>query len=47
MSFLGTNQPIVLSPGEGTHLDVLGQLIELFVSGKQTNGAFTVLPYYR
>ena len=43
MSFFGTNQPIILSSGEGTHLDVLGELITLLVSGKQTNGVFTVL----
>jgi quercetin dioxygenase-like cupin family protein len=43
MSFFRANQPVVLAPGEGTHLDVLGDLITLLVSGKQTNGAFTVL----
>jgi quercetin dioxygenase-like cupin family protein len=43
MSFFRANQPVVLGPGEGTHLDVLGDLITLLVSGNQTNGAFTVL----
>jgi quercetin dioxygenase-like cupin family protein len=43
MSFFRGNQPVVLAPGEGTHLDVLGDLITLLVSGKQTNGASTVL----
>src|SRR5258708_35940687 len=43
MSFFRTNQPVVLHPGEGTHLDVLGDLITLLVSGKQTSGAFTVI----
>ena len=43
MSFFRANQPVVLAPGEGAHLDVLGDLITLLVSGKQTNGAFTVL----
>ncbi|MGH7929143.1 MAG: quercetin 2,3-dioxygenase [Candidatus Binatia bacterium] len=43
MSFFSANHPVVLAPGEGTHLDVLGELITLLVSGKQTNGAFTVL----
>jgi len=43
MSFFRANQPFVLSPGEGTHLDVLGGVITLLVSGKQTSGAFTVL----
>jgi quercetin dioxygenase-like cupin family protein len=42
-SFFRANQPVVLGLGEGTHLDVLGDLITLLVSGKQTNGAFTVL----
>jgi quercetin dioxygenase-like cupin family protein len=43
MSFFRANQPVVLAPGEGTHLNVLGDLIALLVSGKQTNDAFTVL----
>jgi quercetin dioxygenase-like cupin family protein len=43
MSFFGATQPVVLNRGEGTHLDVLGNAITLLVSGKQTNGAFTVL----
>jgi len=43
MSFFRGNQAVVLGPGEGTHLDVLGDLITLLVSGKETNGAFTVL----
>jgi mannose-6-phosphate isomerase-like protein (cupin superfamily) len=43
MSFFGATQPVVLSRGEGTHLDVLGETITLLVSGQQTNGAFTVL----
>jgi quercetin dioxygenase-like cupin family protein len=43
MSFFRATQPVVLAPGEGTHLDVLGDLITLLVSGTQTNGAFTVL----
>jgi quercetin dioxygenase-like cupin family protein len=43
MSFFGSTQPVVLSRGEGTHLDVLGETITLLVSGQQTNGAFTVL----
>jgi quercetin dioxygenase-like cupin family protein len=43
MSFFGATQPVVLSRGEGTHLDVLGETIRLLVSGQQTNGAFTVL----
>ena len=43
MSFFRANQPVVLGPGEGTHLDVLGDLITLLISGNQTNGAFTVL----
>lgn len=42
MSFFGA-KPVVLGPGEGTHLDVLGNTFTLLVSGKQTNGAFTVL----
>ncbi len=42
MSFFEANKPIILSPGEGTHLDVLGNLLTLLISGKQTNGAFTV-----
>ncbi len=43
MSFFGAAHPVVLGRGEGTHLDVLGETITLLVSGKQTNGAFTVL----
>ena len=43
MSFFRGNHTVVLGPGEGTHLDVLGDLITLLVSGKETNGAFTVL----
>lgn len=43
MSFFSANQPFVLGPGEGTRLDLLGELITLLVTGKQTNGAFTVL----
>ncbi len=43
MSFFQAGKPIVISPGEGTHLDVLGDVITLLVSGKETNGAFTVL----
>lgn len=43
MSFFRANQPVILAPGEGTNLDVLGDLLTLLVSGKQTNGAFTVL----
>jgi hypothetical protein len=43
MSFFRANQPVVLAPGEGSHLDVLGDLITLLVSGEPTNGAFTVL----
>jgi quercetin dioxygenase-like cupin family protein len=43
MSFFRANQPVILAPGEGTRLDVLGDLITLLVSGKQTNGSFTVL----
>ena len=43
MSFFQADQPIVLAPGEGTHLDVLGELLTLLVSGRQTDGAFTVL----
>lgn len=43
MSFFSANQPVLLRPGEGTHLDVLGDVITLLISGRQTNGAFTVL----
>ena len=43
MSFFRTSEAVVLGPGEGTQLDVLGDLITLLVSGRQTNGAFTVL----
>jgi quercetin dioxygenase-like cupin family protein len=43
MSFFGAAHPVVLGRGEGAHLDVLGETITLLVSGKQTNGAFTVL----
>jgi quercetin dioxygenase-like cupin family protein len=43
MSFFGATQPVVLSRGEGTHLDVLGETITLLVSGQQTNSAFAVL----
>ena len=43
MSFFRANQAVVLGPGEGTHLDVLGDFITLLISGKETNGAFTVL----
>jgi mannose-6-phosphate isomerase-like protein (cupin superfamily) len=43
MSFFGRGQPMVLGPDEGTHLNVLGELITLMVSGQQTGGAFTVL----
>jgi len=43
MSFFRANQPVVLNPGEGTHLHVLGELITMLVSGKQTGGAFSVL----
>ena len=43
MSFFRADQPVVLAPGEGTHLDVLGELLTLMVSGGQTGGAFTVL----
>ncbi len=43
MSFFRANQAVVLEPGEGRHLDVVGDLITLLVSGKETNGAFTVL----
>ncbi len=39
MSFFRANRPVVLGPGEGTHLDVLGDLITLLVSGKQTGGS--------
>ena len=37
MSFFRANQPFVLSPGEGAHLDVLGGVVTLPVSGKQTS----------
>jgi quercetin dioxygenase-like cupin family protein len=43
MSFVHAGRPVVLGPGEGVQLDVLGDLITLLVSGKQTGGAFTVL----
>src|SRR5260370_32259797 len=43
MYFFGSNQSVVLHPGEGAHLDVLGDVITLLVSGKQTSGAFTVI----
>ena len=43
MSFFRTGEAMVLGPGEGTQLDVLGDLTTLLVSGKQTNEAFTVL----
>jgi quercetin dioxygenase-like cupin family protein len=42
-SFFRTSEAVILGPGEGTQLDVLGDLITLLVSGRQTNGAFTVL----
>ena len=41
MSFFRADQPVVLGPGEGTYLNVLGDLVTLLVSGNQTNGAFT------
>lgn len=43
MSFFGSTEPVVLSRGEGTHLDVLGNTMTLLVSGKQTRGAFTII----
>jgi mannose-6-phosphate isomerase-like protein (cupin superfamily) len=43
MSIFRPTEPVVVSPGEGTHLDVLGEVITMLVSGKETNGAFTVL----
>jgi quercetin dioxygenase-like cupin family protein len=42
MSFFGT-KPIILAPGEGIRLDVLGEALTLLLSGRQTNGAFNVL----
>ncbi len=43
MSFLIATQPVVLAPGEGTHLNVLGNVITLLVSREQTKGAFSVM----
>jgi hypothetical protein len=43
LSFFRAHPPVGLAPGEGTHLEVLGDLITLLVSGTQTNGAFTIL----
>jgi quercetin dioxygenase-like cupin family protein len=43
MSFLGSAKPAVISRGEGRHLDVLGEIITLVVSGEDTNGSFAVL----
>ncbi len=43
MSFLIASHPVVLAPGEGTHLDVLGNVITLLVSREQTKGAFSVM----
>lgn len=43
MSFFALTPPVVLGPGQGTHLDVLGNAITLLVSGEQTHGAFAVI----
>jgi quercetin dioxygenase-like cupin family protein len=43
MSFRGADQPVILGPGEGAQLEVLGDLITLLASRNQTNGAFAVL----
>ena len=43
MSFFRSHRPVVVAPREGTHLDVLGDVITVLVSGRETNGAFTVL----
>ena len=42
MSFFRV-EPVVVPPGEGAPLQVLGEVIKLLISGKQTNGALTVL----
>ena len=43
MSFFRSPQQIVLAPNEGLHLNVLGELITLLITGDQTAGAFSVL----
>lgn len=43
MSFFRTDRSVVVAPGEGTQLDVLGEVLTLLVSGEQTNGAFTII----
>jgi quercetin dioxygenase-like cupin family protein len=43
MSFFRMDQAVLLGPGEGTHMDVLGEAITLLLSGRQTSGAFTIL----
>ncbi len=45
MSFLptGDKHPIVLQPGEGKVLDVLGEFLTIKVSGEDTDGAYTVI----
>lgn len=42
MSFFRV-EPVVVPPGEAAPLQVLGEVIRLLISGKKTNGAFTVL----
>jgi quercetin dioxygenase-like cupin family protein len=43
MSFFRAKEAVVLGPGEGTPLQVLGESIRLLVTGKETGGALTVV----
>jgi mannose-6-phosphate isomerase-like protein (cupin superfamily) len=45
MSFLPTGDklPIVLQPGEGKVLDVLGELLTIKVAGEDTDGTYTII----
>ena len=43
MSFFNIEQPLVLVPGEGTHLSVLGEMITLLVSGKESRNSIAVI----
>lgn len=45
MSFLPTGDklPIVLQPDDGKLLDVLGDTVTIFVTGEDTDGAYTIV----
>ncbi|HUO12597.1 MAG TPA: cupin domain-containing protein [Caulobacteraceae bacterium] len=43
MSFPAASQAVVVQPGEGRSLDVLGELITVLATGRETNGAFTLI----